>query len=286
MPPAAVWRASLGVLIATAFLLALGSSAAAVAPATAQAGRTLTITPPWGPTGTPFVITGSGFQPGERLVAGCCSGQWSQPPDPGVIGNPAGVRAAQADAQGRFRTSFDSSGYASGWYFMFADNGLPTAGNQPAITQFFIWGPALAGKPTLTVTPASGSAGTIFVVTGRGFVPAEGAGLRVLDQVGNFVGAGAAGEGWARVAADGRYTNTFDSSGYAPGQYLPLVMTANRAVVSDSPFTVTSAAPPTMPRTGEGGLAPSGAWSWALRAGLGIVSGLLAGAVARRRLSA
>jgi hypothetical protein len=236
----------------------------------APPARTLTITPGFGPVGTRFAIEGSNFPPGETLIAGCCSGQVARPPAPGVLRNPAGVNRVQVDEEGRFRTSFDSSGYRPGWYFMFAGRDFPDPENQPlAITQFFIAGPPTPGEPTFTLTPRSGPAGTPLVVSGTGFSAGERAEVRVVGANGQFLYGTTLR---VQAGADGTFTASLDSSGFEPGLYQPLVQVGDRITVVDVPFTIAEGNLPGLPNTGGGG-APGRA---PLTAGLLVGGALLA----------
>ena len=153
---------------------------------------------------------------------------------------------------------------AAGFAFLLALLALPAA--------------ALA-DPAITITPATGDAGTTFEVVGRGFEPNSSPILFVEDATGNN-----AAYRQPRVGADGGFRVTLNSSDYEAGEYRVVVaaildlkplaqgiMTVNRSVTA-------------MPRTGAGGAASGAPAPWPVLAGLGAVALLgLAAGIGRRR---
>jgi hypothetical protein len=117
-------------------------------------------------------------------------------------------------------------------------------------------GSATAAAPGLAVSPAAGPPGTVFTVTGGGFLARGTARLIVL-----YLARSASGgrgevhvlERQVSVAADGTFTLAVDSATFAPETYHVVSPDAPSAAVAD--FVVTNGAGtlPGLPNTGGGG---------------------------------
>lgn len=146
-------RATTIAMTGLALLLAL-----LTVPATVSAAPAITIAPPAGPAGTTFVVTGTGFTVGDRVLL--------------VVGNIAtGERSFREEitigADGGFQASINSAGYRAGEYVV--GSGL-SDGTALAQTTFTITDSGGQGAPpSVSISPSSGPAGTTFTVTGKGF---------------------------------------------------------------------------------------------------------------------
>ncbi|CAA9562169.1 MAG: hypothetical protein AVDCRST_MAG18-1176 [uncultured Thermomicrobiales bacterium] len=99
------------------------------------------------------------------------------------------------------------------------------------------------GAPTLTVSPSSGPAGTLFVVTGTGFKPSEPLFYRVVGPAGS---ANTPSLVPFLADEDGSFRGNVDSAGRAPGDYRLEVLNGAGAVTVAT-FTITGGAAPTPP---------------------------------------
>ncbi len=223
--------------LAIAFVLLFGLALLA-GPATALAAPTLTLTPPAAPRGAEVVVTGSGYQPNAALRL--------------LVESAPGRRDLFAEltaaADGTIRYTFTvPPGVPPGpvTFVVVSAADLAELARAPLTVTA-----APAVGPQMNVAPPSGPAGTRFTVTGSGFqAGAElvyGIELNGQDVV----------LGRVRIAADGTFTSSFDSSTLPPGEYeLGVATSPNVRPLALARFTVTAAAMPGLPNTGAGGTA-------------------------------
>src|SRR6185437_6825022 len=97
----------------------------------------VTITPPAGPAGTQFVVTGSGFTPGDVLLYG-----FDDPRQPVVLGQ------VTVSADGRFTVTIDSTGYEARDYAFHVVSQQSVPPTMPlAIVKFTVTAGAAPGLP-------------------------------------------------------------------------------------------------------------------------------------------
>jgi len=154
---------------------------------------TLRALPSSGPVGTTFLLAGSYNVPYaevEFCIASCSSG-------------PSNTSPIYADDRGDVRAYLTTdSDWDPGSYSIITRN----VAGRSASTQLSILG---ASKPTLSVTPASGPAGTSFVFDGADLLPNDNEiSVRVNGSVAGTVGSGSEGA-WERgPQLPGRHTHT------------------------------------------------------------------------------
>ncbi len=223
-------------------------------PGPTGAAPAIAITPPAGPGGTTFAITGTGFPANAALTI--------------LLEDVFGRRVPgieipiQADASGGFtlRQPTLPNTFPDRYSVVIAarPGGAELARGAVTITS--------PNGEALAVAPASGPAGTRFTVTGTNLPPgatvAYGA-INAQNQPGPL--------GQVQVGADGRSEVGIDSSGYAPGLYRAFVSSEGRGLAA-AHFTVTATGMPGLPSTGGGGAAPPAGRAGRLLLGLGLVS--------------
>lgn len=250
------------------FLVVLGLL---MVPATVLAAPSVTATPAAVPPGASTVFAGSGFPANSALglVVEFAPGQ----------GERYKLAEVKTAADGTFQYKFTTSPVAEPKTVNILVVSMPDM-TELARTQLTILNAPPARPERMTISPASGPVGTQFTVTGTGFAP----GARVMYGLDKASGPPEI-IGNAQAGADGRFTATLDSRGYALGSYRLLAATdpAEGAIAAAS-FTVTAAATPGLPNTGGGGMTSWMVPSGALVAGLGlVVLAAVAIGIARRR---
>lgn len=219
-----------------AFLLVLGLLASTGG---ALAAPAITLTPAVTSPGGKVTIAGSGFAANAALAL----------LQEGAPGQRFPIATVTAGADGSFQ------------YVLTVPGGAPpgtsaiVVASSPDMTELARATLTVTNEPSVapervTITPATGPAGTPFALAGTGLAP--GATLVWhTGQPGRF-----AGQGTFRVGADGRFAVTIDSTGYAPGRYSAAVSTELMAPpITSTEFTITAA--PGLPNTG-GGASTSG----------------------------
>jgi hypothetical protein len=149
------------IIVFAAMLALLLPTSMLAAPAT----QTDTVQPPAGPVGTRFVFITSGFKPNERLSA------WMNAPDGSVVSDRAGVpERALSDGSVTWNWVAPDSSRTGFWQIVV--HGL-ASGTERVLT-FQITAPEQPAQTTAyNITPAVGSAGTIFRFYATGFTPGE-----------------------------------------------------------------------------------------------------------------
>ena len=242
-------------------------------PATALAAPAITITPAAVPRGGEVTVTGSGFAPNAALSMVLELGNGRQVP----------VTELTAAADGALRVTFTippsaPAGETAALLILARPDGAVLARGTLTVTT----APPVTGEQ-LSIAPPAGPVGTRFVATGTGFKAGDTFRLVVAPTA---TGPQTPPErqvnlGTLQVGADGRFTVSIDSTGYAPEQYDLVLLTAAPGPPAIARFTVTAGGMPGLPNTGGGGGAPpAGGW---LLAGLLVLVGLRAlGALGHR----
>lgn len=238
------------VRIAALLLLA----ALLLVPATALAAPAITITPAAVPRGGEVTVTGGGFAPNAALSAVLDVGAGRQAPVTDLT--------AAADGSIRFAFKIPTSapaGETVDLLIIARPDGTILARGTLTVTT----APPMTGEQ-LSIAPPTGPAGTRFVATGTGFQAGDTLRLGVAPTA---TGAQTPPErqvnlGTTQVGADGRFTVSIDSTGYAPEQYDLAVFTGTPGPPVIARFTVTAGSMPGLPNTGGGGGDPAAGAGW------------------------
>lgn len=183
----------------------------------AQTAPTLTITPPSAPVGTEITVTGSGFLAGAPLSAVLEVEPVGRIPVIDVVAAPDGTV--------RFTFRLPGSvvvppGGIELPLLVVAGNTDPRGAALARTVLRVTDAPAVASE-RVSVSPASGPAGTRFVVSGAGFPPGRTVQVTTAPSA---TGPSSPPErvrigSEVRVGADGRFTDTVNSMGYLPDGY-------------------------------------------------------------------
>ena len=130
--------------------------------------------------------------------------------------------------------------------------------------------------PALTVSPGAGPAGTTFQISGTGFEANSAPILFAEDATGTN-----AVYTQPKIGPDGSFRVSVDSTGFRPGQYM-VIVTSIKDFSELARGTMTVAATPGMPNTGDGGVAGRAVPGGFLAAAF-VLTGLALGFVSRRR---
>jgi len=141
------------------------------------------ILPVAGPPGTPFVLTGRGYRPGEGISA------WVTGPD--GRSTPIDAGQVQLDASGNVQVSVATAGLAEGVYTAVAVGRDSNTTNAAAfkLTRDFVAGPGTPRPANANgeASPQEGPAGTRFNLQGHGLAPNEPAEVWITEPGGVYL---------------------------------------------------------------------------------------------------